>query len=312
MTSVPMYSKEAPSVSIAIPFFNRVAFLQDCVESVVKQTFERWEAIVVDDASREDPEPILLRINDRRVRLIRHGRNRGPGAALNTGFTHARAELVVALGSDDLLHPDFLEIALEALSAVPEADCVFTDYQCFGDSESIWRQTIRTPKDMLKRNWIPGGGTILRRGIWSEIGGFAEDLEANVDWDFWIGAAERGIRPVHVSQALYLYRRHENSLSRRTRPAKEYEIRQRIYGRHRRFFRAHGLGRKFRARGYLHSSDWALHSDARLFALGLAFRGLLLAPTDRVMLIHILRCLIPRALARRLGASLHGGRCLAR
>lgn len=241
-----------------------------------------WEAIVVDDASTEcELAHVVADHGDSRVRVIRHERNRGEGAARNTGFEHAPTTLVLPLDADDKLHPDFLSRTTRALEAVlPKANCIYTDFQLFGASTDRWRNTAeRTLRDMLRAQWIPGPGTLMCRTVWERAGGYSEDqaLLGNADWDFWIGALAAGARPIHLPLPLYLYRRHQSSLSA-SMSANDYRQREYIYRRHRDLFDRHRAGGEFRAIGYLNSAmfAWATHDRRRAIALlvhGLAIRG---------------------------------------
>ncbi len=100
-----------------------------------------------------------------------------------------------------------------ALADDPSLDCVFTDFHIFGDSDRIRRNTVRTLRDLLLVNWIPGSGTLQRKRIWEGVGGYCELLSSDEDWDYWIGAYERGLTAEHIPEPLYRYREHGGSLT---------------------------------------------------------------------------------------------------
>lgn len=266
-----------PSVSVVIPAFNQAGFLRECLESIAAQEMTDWEAIVVDDASTEcDLKDVVAELGDARFRVIRQAQNRGEGAARNTGFESARAALVLPMDSDDKLHPEFLSATTRVLvGASPEVDCVYTDFQLFGASSEEWRNTAdRTLRDMLRAQWIPGPGTLMRRTVWERAGGYSdcEVLRGNADWDFWIGALAVGATPIHLPRPLYLYRRHHASMSA-TMSAGDYRQREYIYRRHRELFDRHRAGGEFRATGYLNSARYAWGTHERKRALSLLVRG---------------------------------------
>ena len=131
--------------------------LLECLQSIVAQELEDWEAIVVDDGTpttevREGVEKLL----DDRIRYVRHARNLGPGAARNTGFRAARADVVLPIDSDDTLDPSFLRVTVAALQGDPAADIVFTDFQLFGDSDHVQHQCVRSLRDMPAGGLDPG------------------------------------------------------------------------------------------------------------------------------------------------------------
>lgn len=268
----------SPNVTVVIPAFNQPDFLRECLETLTAQEMTDWEAIVVDDASTEcDLAEVVADHGDSRVRVIRHERNRGEGAARNTGFEEAGAPLVLPLDADDKLHPEFLSRTTQALEAVlPGANCIYTDFQLFGASTDLWRNTAeRTLRDMLRTQWIPGPGTLMCRSVWERVGGYSEDIAliGNADWDFWIGALAAGAKPFHLPLPLYLYRRHQSSLSAGM-SASDYQQRELIYDRHRDLFDRCGAGGEFRAVGYLNSAIFAWGARERMRALSLLAHGL--------------------------------------
>ncbi len=267
-------------VSVIVPCYNHAHFLAECLDSLLVQRFTEWEAIIVDDGSTEaDPKEIVSQFADPRLHLERHSRNRGLAAARNTGFSAARAQLVLPLDADDRLDPRYLEVTVAALRARPDADCIFTDLRLFGEVESIQRYAVRCPGDMVDVPWIPGPGTLMHKRVWTLVGGYAEIPELYYgceDWDFWIGAMEKGITPIHIPKPLYLYRRSPSCMTVRTLPYYDHIAREAMYRRHRAFFdRYHGGGR-FRAEGYFRSATASLTRGKRLRAIWLSARGLLL------------------------------------
>src|SRR5688572_28062706 len=96
-----MSSAGTPAVSVVIPVYNRPDAVRRAIQSVLGQTDQDFEIIVVDDGSTEAVAAAVASIPDRRVRLIRHDRNRGGSAARNTGIRASKAPLVAFLDSDD-------------------------------------------------------------------------------------------------------------------------------------------------------------------------------------------------------------------
>ena len=106
-----------PLISIVIPTYNRAKVISEALKSVQQQTYKNWEAIVVDDGSKDNTWQVVddLARDDRRIRFIRQEKNRGAQVARNAGIRAARGEWVAFLDSDDLLLPNSLEIRLEAV-----------------------------------------------------------------------------------------------------------------------------------------------------------------------------------------------------
>src|SRR5208283_5320153 len=107
----------APLVTVAIPCYNAEATVRFALESVISQTFQDFEIIVVDDASKDATREVIAGFGDPRLRLIAHASNRGPAAARNTAFDAARGEWICTLDADDALAPDYLESLLRHAAA---------------------------------------------------------------------------------------------------------------------------------------------------------------------------------------------------
>src|SRR4030042_5052103 len=104
-----------PTVSIIIPTYNRAHLVMRAINSVLDQSFQDFEIIIVDDASRDNTEKMVSGIRDKRIFYIRHEKNRGGSAARNTGIKQARGEYIAFLDSDDEWLPEKLEKQLKVL-----------------------------------------------------------------------------------------------------------------------------------------------------------------------------------------------------
>lgn len=243
-------------VSIIVPSYNTPAgWLEECLGSVLAQTSADWEAIVVDDASREPVEARLRGAirEDSRLRVIRHPENRGLAAARNTGAAAASGGLLLMLDSDDRLAPGYLESMTRAIG---RADCAACDFRVFGEAGGTWRYPPKGPREMILDQWLPGPGVLLRKGLVERVGGYPEDQAfrlGNEDWDFWLGAAEAGFKAAYLPEALYEYRVSASSLSNTAMKRGYYRTVEAMYARHKAFIDGQGLERKFRHDGYYFS-----------------------------------------------------------
>jgi glycosyltransferase involved in cell wall biosynthesis len=272
---------EGPLVSVVVPCFNYARFLEECIGSVVAQTYPNWEAIVVDDASTVgDATAEIEKLSDPRIRLIRHEVNQGPAVSRNTGIRESHGDLVLPVDADDALHASYLEKLAPWLSANPEHDAVFPDFEMFGGRTDRIHYELRDTRALLTVQWIPGAGTLFRRSVFERVGGYFEDARCagNEDWDFWLSVADAcGLQVGHVSEPLYRYRAHPGSLSIRLH-ANDHVTRELMYGRHRALFDSYGLGNAFRAEGYRRSTLAALERRDRTRAARLAAKGLAISP----------------------------------
>jgi len=109
-----------PVVSVIIPAFNRAHYIGDAVRSILAQTLDDLELIVVDDGSTDESVAVALASGDPRVRVVRHQGNRGIPQARNSGLTEARGEFIAWLDSDDIARPKRLQEQVEFLKHNPE------------------------------------------------------------------------------------------------------------------------------------------------------------------------------------------------
>lgn len=118
--------KFRPQVSVVMPCYNAAETLPWALASLLAQTFEDWECIVVDDGSTDHPEEAVAALGDRRVRLVRLAENQGRAAARQAGLDLAEGSLLAKLDADDWYYPDKLACQVEAMRALPGVGLVST------------------------------------------------------------------------------------------------------------------------------------------------------------------------------------------
>ena len=181
-----------PRVSIIIPTYNRASILPRAVNSVLSQTYQDYEIIIVDDCSSDSTQDVIATFSDPRIRLISHDRNKGQSAAINTGISNARGEYLTFLDDDDEWLPAKLECQVQILdSSANNVGLVYGWMDRIEDSTGRLIPSYRSIaegdifEDALALN-IPGPTIVLlvRSSIAGEIGGFDEDLSRYNDADF--------------------------------------------------------------------------------------------------------------------------------
>ncbi|MFQ5524509.1 MAG: glycosyltransferase family 2 protein, partial [Acidimicrobiia bacterium] len=205
---------ESPEVTVVIPVYNEVRFLEETLASVYEQDYDSWEIVVVDDGST-DPEAVafLDSLEARpRLRLVRQD-NRGLPGARNAGIAVGRGRYVVPLDSDDELDPRYLERMVAALEAEPEAGYAHCYARLYHDIDAYWITRPYNPYWQLIENGVVGC-VLLRREAWQQVGGYDETMTAgNEDWELWIRLLEAGWSQVQVPEVLFRYRKHGVSMS---------------------------------------------------------------------------------------------------
>lgn len=185
-----------PEVTVIIPAFNSGETIEKAVRSVLKQTFQDFEVIVVNDASTDNTEEILKNIKEERIRSIRHEVNQGTAAARNSGIAVARGKYIAFLGSDDEWLPGKLKKQMEVFRNAPaEVGIVYTDMWRFTGNE---KRYFHSPKIMPEHKIIYeraldfgiidiGDGTaLIRKEAFDRVGRYDERLRRYVDLEIFI------------------------------------------------------------------------------------------------------------------------------
>ncbi|MDW8146904.1 MAG: glycosyltransferase [Roseiflexaceae bacterium] len=186
-----------PVVSIITPCYNTGAIFLDTIQSVLRQSLQQWEWIIVNDGSDNAATlhilALLRAVNDPRIRVIDQ-QNRGLPAARNAGVAASRAPLLFFLDSDDLLAPTALEQCAWSLASRPQSAAVATWYARFGAVRQVIRYGFETRHMFPHDNPLRPVSVMLRRSAFERIGGFDERLrEGMEDYDFWVRLAAAGL-----------------------------------------------------------------------------------------------------------------------
>ena len=181
-------------ISVILPVFNRAKTLARCVESVRAQTFSDWELIAVDDYSADDSVRVLGSFADPRIRVLRHERNRGPGAARNTAIEAARGEFLALIDSDDEWFPGKLE---KQIARLQSGECDLCGCEYFLATNGV-DQLVTLPAppswaEVLHTKCELGNGTtlMLRRECAAAVGAMDERLRVYEDWDWMLRLVQR-------------------------------------------------------------------------------------------------------------------------
>lgn len=200
-----------PLVSILTPYYKLGDLLIETVQSVLAQTYQNWELVVVDDCSPVCPaEAVLANFNDTRIKIFRHDQNLGNAAARNTAALHSNGQLLLPLDSDDLLAPNYIAATLEVMLE-NEASAVHTDVQVFGMHSFVYKPSANLA-DIISGHY-PHNTLLLKREVYDAVGGY-KNIKAIVDTEFWISILEIGTKFAYLPEPLYFYRRHADSWSR--------------------------------------------------------------------------------------------------
>ncbi len=206
-----------PEVSVVIPTYNRVQFIERCVCSVLQQTYRDLEVIVVDDGSNDGTDIRLnnLKRNDSRLHFLRHDKNRGAQAARNTGIHAARGKYIAFLDSDNEWMPDKLERQLPLFeNNNSQIGVVYSGFTWqYSDGRPSREQMACFRGNIYKialRKWIADTSTlIVRKNVLYMCGRFDERIRSYQEWDFCIRLAKH-VEFDFVNEPLVIYHVHEH------------------------------------------------------------------------------------------------------
>jgi glycosyltransferase involved in cell wall biosynthesis len=203
-------------VSVVVPCYNQAHFLGEAIESVLAQSYPRFEIVVIDDGSTDNTSEVAGRY--RGVRCIRQD-NQGLSAARNSGLRHSKGEYVVFLDADDRLLPEALRAGLECLQAYPECALAFGTYRLIASDGSFLKQQRQrvVGKDsyaaLLQRNYIGVPAVVMyRRAVFASVGGFDSSVDASADADMYLRIARRFAVCSH-EEVVAEYRQHGVNMS---------------------------------------------------------------------------------------------------
>jgi glycosyltransferase involved in cell wall biosynthesis len=205
-----------PLVSVIIPTYNRVELLRETLQSVLSQTFQDYEIIVIDDGSTDNTQTMVKNLNSD-IRYF-FQENQGTAPARNTGIGYASGEWLAFLDSDDLWKPQKLARQMVELKR-SQNQWIYCDVDLFDQKtrtvQGTYHQRILKPhhgwvaKKLLLGDFIPALTTLINRDVFKEVGLFNTSEWFHEDWEMWLKIASKF--PIsYVPESLGVYRQHQN------------------------------------------------------------------------------------------------------
>ncbi|WP_319421377.1 glycosyltransferase family 2 protein [Pleurocapsa sp. FMAR1] len=210
-----MKKVEKPLVSVIIPTYNRANVIHRSISSAIKQSYQKIEIIIVDDASTDDTSQIIQQINDTRIIYICHQINLGGSEARNTGIKNAQGKFIAFLDSDDVWLPDKLQHQLAIISQHKCQDNLVCYTQFQKSSQIFYQRSILPAKSKQEQEttpeyfWLSGGemltSTLLVSRILASRTLFQTGLIKHQDLDFVIRLEKQGAKFIFVPQVLVIW-----------------------------------------------------------------------------------------------------------
>ncbi|MDO8669476.1 MAG: glycosyltransferase [Candidatus Buchananbacteria bacterium] len=248
-------SEAKPLISVLMPVYNGQKFLKEAINSVLNQTYQNFEIIIINDASTDKTKKIASSFvkADPRIKLINHQKNKYRSGALNTGLKHASGSYISFLDADDVYLPDKLKKQLAFLEKNKNIDLVYSDFEVIDRrGQIIFRKAIIftiDPKKILLAaskkqkvdgtpsyrllghngcyQIIPSCSPLIRKKVFAKVK-FDEKLVTSQDYDLWFQIIGQGFKIARLPLASYRYRHHKNQISSITNQLKRKKSSNRI------------------------------------------------------------------------------------
>lgn len=202
-------------ISVVLPTYNGEQYLAQSIQSVLDQTYQNLELIIVDDCSTDGTPAIIRRFAERdsRIRVIHNRENQKLPRSLNIGFRQAAGEYFTWTSDDNRYKPKALECMFERLEAETGAGLVYCDMDFIDREGNRTGSLLSDAGDVYHINCI-GACFLYRREVAERVGEYDPSMFLVEDYDYWLRIA-RQFPIIHIPGCFYEYRRHEASLSER-------------------------------------------------------------------------------------------------
>ncbi len=202
-------------ISIVLPVYNGEQYLEESICSVLKQTIEDWELIIVDDCSEDETFSIIEKYEkmDNRIRGIRNETNQKLPKSLNIGFSYAKGKYLTWTSDDNIFLPNALEKMLQYLEINRDIPMVCAGMDMIDSSGNIIGSFEGYEEKLMYFNNCVGACFMYRYKVLEEIGNYNLDWFLIEDYEYWMRILFFYGKIGYISQTLYKYRYHNNSLT---------------------------------------------------------------------------------------------------
>jgi len=210
----PLY-RSKPLVSVIVPCYNYARYLTECVESVIRQTWQDFEIIIVNDGSTDDSLAVAYELykkyTNHRIRVIDQPNSGQPAISRNNGIKVALGKYILPLDADDYLFDNTLEAMVKAANDLSDKEVViYGAMQKFGVKDNIWPGKALNQLTLLRKNQLPNT-SLYNKTLWEKAGGYHLNVVGYEDWEFWIRLQKIGADFVFLGRTVIMYRTTPNN-----------------------------------------------------------------------------------------------------
>lgn len=211
-----------PKVTVITTVFNSEKYLKKAIESILTQSFEDFEYILVDDHSSDNSVDIIHSYKDKRIKLIRNNSNQGTYAASNKAIELAKGQYIARLDSDDIAREDRFEKQTKLLDEKLNIAVVGSYVQLIDDKDALIgeRKFPQTNNEILGQiflvNPITHSASMVRKEYLNKVGGYNSQFSKSQDYNLWLNIARIGGKFYNIPEYLVQYRIHDQSIGGRS------------------------------------------------------------------------------------------------
>lgn len=215
-----------PLVSVIIPLYNMERFIQETLSSIIVSSYPNYEIIVMDDGSTDSSLSIAQQFAASHPLLniqVLTQSNQGASAARNNAISLAKGIYILPIDADDLIAPQYIEMAVKVLEQSTEVLVVGCEIEMFG----LRNKRVKYPNfslQLLARKNMIAAPSMYRRKDWQRAGGYCQSIKGREDWDFWLSIFANGGKFVRLPIVGVFYRVHSDSKRLRTQRYKHQLI----------------------------------------------------------------------------------------
>lgn len=197
-------------ISVIISTYNQAQFIEETIKSILEQTYENFEVILVNNASTDNTKEIVDKYSGDKFKIY-HNKYCGLSASRNFGASKSSGDFILFIDGDDKISPDFLEKTSKVLEENPEIGFAYTDTQHFSGSNGSWSHPEYNFQNLLQQNFI-SSCSLIRKSAYDQSGGYDTDNWGYwEDWQEWIKLGSIGWYGKHIPEKLFYYRVHAKS-----------------------------------------------------------------------------------------------------
>ena len=212
--------KNNPLVTVLMPVYNAEKYLSKAIESILSQTFVDFEFIIINDASTDSSEEIILSYTDTRVRYLKNEQNLSVAKTLNKGIQSAQGKYIVRMDADDISVPNRLELQVGYLEENPSVDVVFSNIELINTKDQPLKHAYvfgevteeeKIIKILPEKNCLAHPTVCIKSSILKKYQ-YRSEIKSE-DWDLWLRLISDHVKINKMSERLLRYRTHGGSLT---------------------------------------------------------------------------------------------------